>query len=391
MISVADALRQVLSLAVRLPEEEVPLRSAAGRVLSRPVAARRSQPPFPSSSMDGYAVAAASPGIRLRVVGEAAAGRGWDGCVGPAEAVRIFTGAPVPQGAERVVVQEDVRREGEEIILADDLDPGLHVRPLGADFAEGDELQPRRLGPADVALLAAMNMARVPVVRRPVVALIATGDELVMPGEEPGADQIVSSNAFGLAAMIETAGAEARILPIARDNAASLRFVLDLARGADLIVTIGGASVGDHDIVADVTAAMGMELTFHKVAMRPGKPLMAGRLGDAAVLGLPGNPVSAMVCSVVFMLPMLDAMLGLARGPAPRLSGVLADAVGSNSAREHYMRARQTPAGLVTAGRQDSSLLSVLAESDALLVRPPHAPPLAAGEEVEFIPLPRAR
>ncbi len=388
MISVAEALDHVLSLVAPLPSEEVPLRAAAGRMLARPVAARRSQPPFRTSAMDGYAVASATPGARLRVVGEAAAGRRWLGTVAEGEAVRIFTGAPVPDGATRIVIQEDVERTGNEIVLGAALDDGPHVRDLGADFAEGDTLSVRRLRPVDIALLASMNLGRVPVVRRPVVALIATGDELVMPGEAPGPDQIVASNAFGLAAMLEDAGAEVRMLPIARDNAAALGYVLDLADGADLIVTIGGASVGDHDIVAEVAAGRGMQQTFHRVAMRPGKPLMAGRMADAAMLGLPGNPVSSMVCGMVFAVPMVRTMLGYPPAPVPRRSGTLAEALEPNGPREHYMRARQTPEGLVAAKRQDSALLSVLSESDALLVRPPRDAARPAGAAVEFIPLP---
>jgi molybdopterin molybdotransferase len=387
MISVAEALQQILALVGPLEAEEVPLRMAAGRILAHPVAARRSQPPFPTSIMDGYAVAEATPGVRLRVVGTSAAGRRWAGTIGPNEAVRIFTGAPVPDGAARVVMQEEVTAHGDAIEVAADADPGPFIRAPGADFAEGHRLGRRRLRPADLALIAAMNVATVAVTRRPVAALIATGDELVMPGEEPGPDQIIASNAFGLAAMLENAGAEARILPIARDNAASLGYALDLAQDADLVVTIGGASVGDHDIVAEVAQARGMELRFHRVAMRPGKPLMAGRLGGAAMLGLPGNPVSAMVCGMVFAVPVVRVMLGHPPGPVPRLRGGLARPVGRNGPREHYMRARSTAEGLVVADRQDSALLTVLAEADALVVRPPHDDARGIGDVVDFIPL----
>ncbi|MEO0764209.1 MAG: molybdopterin molybdotransferase MoeA, partial [Pseudomonadota bacterium] len=218
-------------------------------------------------------------------------------------------------------------------------DSGTHIRPAGQDFRVGDSLPPRRLRPNDLALLAAMNIAEVPVTRRPVLALVATGDELVMPGETPRADQIIASNTFGLAAMLDGIGAEAHILPIARDNAASLRTVLGLARDADLVVTIGGASVGDHDLVADVAAGMGMDQSFYKVAMRPGKPLMAGRLNGRPMVGLPGNPVSAMVCGTVFLAPMLRAMMGLPAVPAPQVHRTLAAPLGPNGPRAHYMRA----------------------------------------------------
>jgi molybdopterin molybdotransferase len=387
MIPVAEALRQILALVGPLDTEEVPLRAAGGRMLAHAVTARRSQPPFATSVMDGYAVAEAAPGGRLRVIGTSLAGRRWDGMVGGGEAVRIFTGAPVPDGATRIVMQEDVTVHGDAIVVAANADPGPFIRTAGADFAEGRRVEQRRLRPADLALLAAMNIPTVTVTRRPVAALIATGDELVMPGETPDRDQIIASNAFGLAALLEDAGAELRFLPIARDNEASLGHVLDLARDADLIVTIGGASVGDRDIVAAVAKGRGMEQRFHKVAMRPGKPLMAGRLGDAAMLGLPGNPVSAMVCGMVFAVPMVRAMLGHPPGPVPRTRGVLATPVDRNGPREHYMRARMTPRGLEVADRQDSALLTVLADADALVVRPPHDPARPAGDTIEFIPL----
>ena len=388
MIPVAEALRRVLDLVEVLGPEDVPIDEAAGRVLARPVAARRAQPPFRAAMMDGYAVRGdeVRPGAGFRVGGEAAAGHAFGGRVGPGEAVRIFTGAPVPDGADRVVIQEDVRRTGDEIVLGDRIDAGPYIRPAGADFAAGDEVAPGVLTPASVALLAAMNVAVVPVVRRPVVALIATGDELVMPGEAPEPSQIIASNAFGLAALVRAAGAEVRRLPIARDTEASISAAFSLAAGADLIVTIGGASVGAHDLVAGVARQQGLEHSFHNVAMRPGKPLMAGRIGGSAMVGLPGNPVSSMVCGHVFILPAIRAMLGLGRGQAPRRRAALAAPAEANGAREHYMRGRLDAEGLVAAPRQDSALLSVLAGSDVLIVRPPHDPARAAGEMAEYLP-----
>jgi molybdopterin molybdotransferase len=285
-------------------------------------------------------------------------------------------------------MQEDVTRDGSRITLGDRLDAKDHVRPAGSDFRAGDLVQaPRVLRPADVALLASMNAATVPVRRRPEVALIATGDELVMPGADPGPDQIIASNSFGLKALLEEAGAHARLLPIARDSVASLSTAFDLAKGADLIVTIGGASVGDHDLVGKVAGDLGMERAFYKVAMRPGKPLMAGRMGDAAMVGLPGNPVSAMVCGHVFVVPMITAMLGLGTAPAPRRTARLAAALPANGPREHYMRARLTPEGLLPEARQDSALLGVLAVSDALLVRAADDPARAEGGMVEYLPI----
>jgi len=388
MITVEDALNRVFALAKPLPVEHVPLAEAAGRVLAQPVHARRNQPPFPASAMDGYAAQTAdcAPGATLRVIGEAAAGHRFDGTVPPGDCVRIFTGAPVPEGANRVIIQEDVSRDGDMITLSATLDKGPHIRPAGADFADGATFEaPRRLRPADIALLAAMNIADVPVFHRPTVALIATGDELVMPGENPGPDQIIASNTFGLKAMVEAVGATARVLPIARDTLPSLRTAFRLAKGADLIVTIGGASVGDHDLVAPVAEELGMARAFYKVAMRPGKPLMAGELAGSAMIGLPGNPVSSMVCGHVFMLPLLRAMMGLGAAPAPRIQRPLSSDIPANGPREHFMRAQISPGGIAPMDRQDSALLSVLTLADALLVRPVNDPARKAGEMVDYI------
>jgi len=389
MITVDAALAHLFTLVEPVEIEEVPLAQAAGRVLARNVAATRDQPPFDASAMDGYAVADAPiPGAVLRVIGEAAAGHGFVGRVDAGEAVRIFTGAPVPKGATRVVMQEDVTREGDAITLGDGIGPKDNIRPAGCDFRAGQTMAaPHRLRPADLALLASMNIGMVPVRRRPEVALVATGDELVMPGEEPGPDQIIASNTFGLKALLEAHGARARMLPIARDSRASLETVLGLAEGCDLLVTVGGASVGDHDLVARLGPELGMDRAFYKVAMRPGKPLMAGRIGAAAMVGLPGNPVSAMVCGHVFVAPMIDAMLGLGAARAPRRTAPLATRLPANGPREHYMRARLSEAGITAEDRQDSSLLSILAHSDALLVRPPRDPAREAGEVVEYLPL----
>ena len=391
MISVEEALARVLALAGRLPEETVPLALAAGRSMTRPAIARRDQPPFPAAAMDGYALAdPARPGDRFTVIGVAAAGHVFQGSVGSGQAVRIFTGAPVPAGATRIIIQEDVDAQADVILLKDGLDSGTHIRPLGQDFRAGDSLPPRRLRPNDLALLAAMNLPEVTVACRPVVALIPTGDELVMPGESPRADQIIASNAFALKAMVEAEGAEARLLPIARDTEADLTTVLGLAEGADLVVTIGGASVGDHDLVARVAESLGMERAFYKIAMRPGKPLMAGRLRGVPLLGLPGNPVSAIVCGHLFLLPMLRAMQGLPAAPVTRRA-VLAEAVAENGPRTHYMRARLSAGPglpLITPfDRQDSALLRILTEADALLIRPVDDPARTAGDEVEYLPL----
>ncbi|WP_339636390.1 gephyrin-like molybdotransferase Glp [uncultured Sulfitobacter sp.] len=388
MISVEAAMEAVLDLVTPLETEEIALRAANGRVLSQPVVAQRSQPPFAASSMDGYALrrAEVEPDAMFKVVGEAAAGHGYTGTLRAGQAIRIFTGAPIPDGADFVVIQEDVTRRGNLITLGHRIDDKNNIRPAGGDFTQGEELTALRiLRPADVALLAAMNVARVPVTRKPVIAILATGDELVQPGESPGLDQIIASNSYGLAAMFEDAGAEVRMLPIARDTAASLKQAFALARGADLIVTIGGASVGDHDLIAPVAAELGMEQAFYKVAMRPGKPLMAGKIGSSAMIGLPGNPVSAMVCGAVFVLPMLRRMLGLQDVQAPLRDAPLGRSIGPNGPRAHYMRAQLRDGELYPADRQDSSLLSVLAQADALMVRPPADPARNAGDMQQYI------
>ena len=390
MISVSDALAHLFALADPMPSETIPLDQAAGRVLLSAVQAPFDQPPFAAASMDGYAVrdADALPGAELRVEGEAAAGRAFAGSVGPGETVRIFTGAPMPAGADRVVIQEDVLRDGATARLKSSIEQAPFVRPAGADFASGAELSaPRVLSPADVSLIAAMNHAHCQVARRPDVALIATGDELVMPGETPGRDQIIASNAFGLKALLDAAGAACRILPIARDNLASLQAVLERAADADLIVTIGGASVGDHDLMGTKAAEIGLDRDFYKIAMRPGKPLMAGRLGSVPLIGLPGNPVSALVCGTVFVAPVIRAMLGLPAEPAPRDSAQLATPLPPNGPREHYARGVLDSNGARMLDRQDSSLLTVLSAANILIIQPPNAPAVASGEVVEIVHL----
>lgn len=388
MITVGEALDRLFALSRPMGVEEVPLLQAARRVLAKEVTATRDQPPFAASSMDGYAVTDTKPGDRLRVIGESAAGHRFAGSVGEGEAVRIFTGAPLPEGATRVVIQEDTMRDGDVIVIGDRIDDSTNIRPAGNDFRAGAGLSAGRvLSPNDIALMAAMNIATVPVARAPKVALISTGDELVMPGETPGPDQIIASNTFGLHALLRDLGAEPRLLPIARDNIASLKTMFALAGSADLIITIGGASVGDHDLVAPVAAELGMERAFHKVAMRPGKPLMSGRLGDAMMIGLPGNPVSAMVCGHIFVAPVIRAMLGLGQGPVPRKTGPLRHSLPPNGPREHYMRATLHNDGLDVFERQDSSLLSVLGKANALVVRPVGDGAREAGEPIEYVPL----
>ena len=388
MITVEDALSHLFALAKPLGTERIGLAQAAGRVLAEDAIAKRDQPPFAASAMDGYAVKGPVNGGEVyTVIGEAAAGSAFSGKVCPNQAIRIFTGAPVPEGADTVAIQEDITRDDNQIKVTGN-HHGDNIRPAGGDFKSGQTIKaPRLLTASDVALLAAMNIPQVTVARKPEVAVISTGNELVMPGDTPGPDQIIASNTFGLKALLDAHGASTRILPIARDTESSLRQVFALAEGADLVVTIGGASVGDHDLVGKVAADLGMEQSFYKIAMRPGKPLMAGRMGQSMMVGLPGNPVSAMVCGHVFLLPVIDAMLGLPAQRRPLHTAKLATKVDANGPREHYMRAR-VENGLLTAfERQDSALLTVLAEANALLKRPINDGEQDVGATVEYLPL----
>jgi molybdopterin molybdotransferase len=394
-LSVAEALQEILHDVEPTAAEAVPIGQAAGRVLAARLAARLTQPPFDAAAMDGYAVRAADVAqlpARLKVIGQAAAGHSYGGRVGMGEAVRIFTGAPMPDGADAIVIQENTVRGGDFVIVREGQpDPG-YIRPRGFDFREGEALLEagRRLGPREIALAAAMGHAAVPVRRRPVVAMLATGDELVPPGELPGPGRIVSSNPLGVAALAAQAGAEPRQLGIARDTRDSLEQHLEQSKGADILVTIGGASVGEHDLVVPVLKERGITLAFWKIDMRPGKPLMFGRLGAQRVLGLPGNPVSALICGRVFLVPLIRALLGLPHEDPAARQACLAEPIEANGPRQHYMRAglRLRADGTleaVPARSQDSSLLAPLAAADALLIRPPHAPALPAGADVSVL------
>ncbi|MEM8570231.1 MAG: gephyrin-like molybdotransferase Glp [Pseudomonadota bacterium] len=392
MISVTEAHARLMALFEPLGPEDVAVDAAAGRVLAYDLRANRTQPPFPSSAMDGYALRSIEgrAGAAFEVVGEAAAGRRYPKPVKPREAVRIFTGAPVPDGADTVVIQENTHAADGRVTLTEDAVIGAHIRPAGIDFKKGDPLRaPRRLSSADVALIGAMNVAHVPVMRKPIVALIATGNELVYPGETPRPDQIVASNHLGLKAMLSARGVDVRVLPIARDNAESLAASFACASDADAIITIGGASVGDYDLVQSTALSEGLDLGFYKIAMRPGKPLMAGKLRGIPLVGLPGNPVSAHVCAQVLLLPAIDRMLGLPSALAQTHPARLKGTLGKNGQRQHYLRAK-VEVGLdgwlcTSFDQQDSSLLSVLSNANALLVRPPHDPPKEDGSKVEIL------
>lgn len=390
LLDVDAALARLLEGAGPLPAETVPLGAAAGRVLAEAVTARLTQPPFDAAAMDGYAIRWADLPGPWRIVGEAAAGHGWGGTLGPGEAARIFTGAPLPAGADTIVVQEEVRRADDVATLAGEGPPHerAHVRARGQDFAAGDALiaAGERLTAPRLGLAAAAGHRALPVVGRPRVTLIATGDELVPPGETPGPGQIVSSNSVMLAALFAAAGATVHDPGIIRDDAAALAAALAAAE-ADLIVTIGGASVGDHDLVVPVLRDLGADIDFWKIAMRPGKPMLAGRLGAARVIGLPGNPVSAFVCATLFVLPLLHRLGGRLDGQRRRRLPLATPLPGNGQRRDH-LRGRLTADGSAAAfRRQDSALLGLLAAADLLIVRPPGAPAAAAGDMVECLML----
>jgi len=398
LLSVEEALLRVLDAVEAMAPEPVHVAAAGGRTLALPLAAILTQPPFDAAVMDGYAVRAADVATlpaTLRVIGEAAAGHPFAGRVGAGEAVRISTGAPVPGDANLVVMQENVARDGACIVMqAGTQEAGGNVRATGDDFRAGETLllPGRRLGAREIALAAAMGHATLPVRRRPQVAVLATGDELVPPGERPGPGQIVASNHLGVGALAEAAGAEVAQIGIARDTEADLARRLAEGEGADILVTIGGASVGDHDLVGPVLERRGLALGFWKIAMQPGKPLRFGRLGSLRVLGLPGSPVSSLICARLFLVPLIHALLGRPAEAARPLEARLAVALEANGERQQYMRARSRRAadgGLLVAPvrTQDSSYLSPLAEADCLLVRPPHAPPAAAGTAVQILPI----
>ena len=400
LMPVSDALTAVLAGAEPLSEEMVSLDNAFHRVLARDVAARRTQPPQAMSAMDGYAVRAADAAqidSQLTVIGEVAAGRPFAGTVGTGEAVRIFTGGVVPDGADAVVIQEDTITEGKRITVREAAIAGRHIRPAGVDFSEGDVLlrQGIRLTERDLALAAGMNHPQLAVRRRPKVAILATGDELVMPGTAPGPGQIVYSNGYALHALARSEGADTVDLGIAADTLAATTAGIRRAResGADILITTGGASVGDHDLVQQALRDEGTAMAFWKIAMRPGKPMMNGQLGAMRVIGLPGNPVSSYVCGFLFMVPLIRALSGRSVIHHRRERAVLGRDVGVNDQREDYLRARlelREDGALIAlpVNHQDSSLLANLAAAQALLVRAPFAPKAEAGTPCEVLRLP---
>ena len=402
-LTVEEARGRMLADAARLGVEEVALADALGRVLAAPIVADRDQPPFDASAMDGWAIRRADlrPEARFQIVGESAAGRAYGQAVAPGQAVRIFTGAPVPPGADLVVIQENATRDGDTVRFAIDRDPPPgNIRPAGGDFRAGDALlaEGTRLDAWRLSLAASAGRAKLSVARRPRVAILATGDELVPPGATPAPDQIFESGSFSLAALVQTWGGEAVKLPALADDLNTIVHAVDAAQ-ADLIVTVGGASVGDHDLVKPALTILGLSLRVETVAVRPGKPTWFGTLasrngGDGRrVLGLPGNPASALVCAELFLRPLLAALTG-ADAAVALGAGVLAAPLPANGPREHWMRAARA---VDADGRvritpfpdQDSSLIGVFSRADCLIRRLPGAPAAEPGEVVEALPLAR--
>lgn len=398
MISVEEALTRLLAHVDVLPPEQISLADGLGRVLAEDVAARRTQPPFAASAMDGYAVRAEDlrqiPAV-LRIVAEIPAGAGFGGRVGQGEAARIFTGAPMPAGTDTVVIQEDAERDGERVQIREGAERGRHVRREGLDFAEGDVLlrAGRRLAARDIGLLAAMNRPWLMVRRRPRIGVLSTGDEIVMPGDPIGPHQIVSSNSLALIAFVTACGGVAVSVGNAPDDSAALRRIAAATAGVDLLVTTGGASVGDHDLVRDALGEDGFALDFWQIAMRPGKPLMVGKYRGTPMLGLPGNPVSTFVGALLFLKPALDRMSGLPAASEAPATARLGVAAPKNDRRQDYLRARLARAAdgveeVFPFEVQDSSMMRALSAADCLVLRPPHAAAAAAGTMVPIIRFP---
>jgi molybdopterin molybdotransferase len=396
MISVEEARGRILETLKPTSTEVVALAQAWNRVTAADVIARLTQPPADVSAMDGYALRAADGelGAGLTVIGAAPAGHPFDGQVGRGQAVRLFTGSVVPDGADAILLQEDATRDGDRVCVNEAVVAGRHIRRAGQDFAEGDIVVSagRRITARDVGIAAAANHPWLSVHRRPRVAILATGDEIVMPGEPIAPGSIVSSNSHALAALVRAAGGEPMVLPIARDEHAAIGAVADSVFGMDMLVTTGGASVGDHDLVIAALQARGMTLDFWQIAMRPGKPLLFGQLGATPVMGLPGNPVSALVCGILFLLPALSRLSGLPAAPPPISTAILGAAVKANDLRADHLRATidtdQSGRVIVTPFPvQDSAMLRRLARADALILRAPHAAAAAEGAQVGIIRL----
>jgi molybdopterin molybdotransferase len=394
MISVDEAVARIVAAFKPVESEDVAIARAIGRVLAEDAIAHENQPPSPVSSMDGYAVrlADARAGATLRVIGSALAGHPFQGKVGSGEAVRIFTGAGVPEGADAIVIQENTSAGADRVTINESAVANKYIRVAGLDFRNGDVLARTgtRLSARDLSLLAAGDIAQVKVRRRPRVAFVATGDELSLPGTPRKPGGVIASSGYGLAAMIESWGGIARDLGILPDTAEAIAQIPELAAGADLIVTLGGASVGDHDLVQSALGPKGFALDFWKIAMRPGKPMIFGRIGNTPLLGLPGNPVSSLVCAMLLLKPAIAAMLDT-KYESEIFMARLARELPQNDSRQDYLRAtleiRDGEAWADPFPVQDSSMLSVLARADALVIRMPHASAASIGAPVSLLKL----
>lgn len=398
MLSVKEARGRILAAITPMPTEQIGLSNGLGRVLAEDIASRRTQPPTAVSAMDGYAVRTqdvSTVPVTLKISGHAPAGGSHDDVLGASEAVRIFTGGPVPDGADAIVIQENTDSDGITVTVKESSPAGHYIRPAGLDFRTGDVIL--RAGDSltarNIGMAAAMNTPWLSVHRKPRIAILATGNEIVMPGDPIGPNQIVSSNSLALAAMIEASGAEPILLGIAPDESNELSAMAAAAHGADMLVTTGGASVGDHDLIQSVLGDNGLEVDFWKIAMRPGKPLIFGDIKGTPLLGLPGNPVSTLVCGIIFLIPALQKMLGQSERESSLETAILAVDLAQNDQREDYLRARLSydDSGTRMAtpfSKQDSSMLSRLVQADCLLVRPPNAPAAKTGSAVEILPMP---
>ena len=391
MISFEQALSKLLFLAKKIDIEEVKIEEACGRVLREKTISSRDQPPFDASSMDGYALKKLDklPGKKLLVIGKVAAGAFFEGNVVEGQVVRVFTGAPMPTGTNSVLIQEDAVEVENVITIQDKVEENDFVRKKGCDYKSGEILlqKGKILTSFDIALLASMNFPLLKVTRQPRVSIISTGDELVFPGNLPDSNQIVASNTYGLKALLTKWGATSHILPIARDNISSLEKAIDLAIPADLVITIGGASVGDHDYVNKVFNKINVKHSFYKVAMRPGKPILAGKNNNTIFVGLPGNPVSALVCAQLLLKPLIGKMLGTSELNNSEKKASLQNDLPKNGGRKHFMRAFFNNGYLEVSQKQDSSLLNVLQKANALVIRKPNEPPAKKGDLISYLDL----
>ncbi len=397
MLAVDEALKSVLLGIKQLDYEQISIAQSLGRVLAVDLISRLTQPPSAVSAMDGYAVAVndiATIPVTLKQIGESAAGKSFNGKIKAGQTVRIFTGASIPQGANTIIIQEDTEKSGGGIIIKEAAPEGKYIRPAGMDFKKGQKLLKAgtRLNARNIALAAAMNMPWIKVIRKPRIAILSTGNELVLPGEFVGQDRIISSNSLGLAAMVSANGGIPINLGIAKDDPGSLKNAVSQLSGVDMLITIGGASVGDYDLIKSVLGEEGLDITFSRVAMRPGKPLIFGNIFGTPMLGLPGNPVSASVTATLFLLPAISKMLGAEDSSHNTETAALGRDLKKNDSRQDYLRAKieinKAGENIVTPfAQQDSSMLENYAKADCLIIRQPFADPLARGEIVRIVRL----